>query len=246
MLKFPKITTFLGSVILILPAFFVASGQNAPNGKTRVIPPSAETFRPYDGIISPGTPELNLSQDTLRIYDADGKIWYEVSYDYRHPLFYKNNDRKLKPFVSVNTYPLAMRIRAVSDHWYEIVPNEDTDESKFTLISDPFLKRETWQSVLDDYRYIRFDPKTNPVHDAPDGNVVEAEISNREQFVIRAVEGDWVQIRRYAREMVGWIRWRDEKGKFILGNEVNDWKLPDPSIKPQEKSLSKSIDPTEQ
>jgi hypothetical protein len=226
------------SAILSIPS---AYGQSNGVGVKKEVPPaSKETFEPYDGLVSKNR-ERTMIDDTFKIYDGNGFIWYEFSYDTAHPFFYENRlNKALKAVTPYEDY-FTLRIKAISEHWYEVVVDEDACKTMYTLISDSFLSRRTWFDLLSESHWVVFDRQKNPAYASPEGKAADFDVAGGERVLFTVMRGDWMEVKKTGVNSYGWIKWRDDTGKLLLGIEANGWKVPESSgTKPENGSGDKT------
>ena len=220
-------------ILTFLFTFALAVFAQGLNNKKSILPPSEEVFRLTDGLITLVIGKnINKFSDTVRIYNDDGSLWYEFSYLESHPLYYKNNSNKeFKPFGGID-YGITLKLKGVSENWYEVVVNEDTQETKYTSIRDPFLRRERWQKYIQISPYVLFNKAENPLREIPDGQIKTLEISDSDRFVVKWIEGDWLKVLRKPSQGndLGWVRWKNGND-ILIGFELNDWIVPSKTVK---------------
>jgi hypothetical protein len=138
-----------------------------PSTHKKAVGPSEEIFEPADALIGDslitGTKISRSPTETIKIYNADGSIWYEFSYNEKSQLYYFNHQNSdLKPYYSMRTRPDLFRIKAVSANWYEVVVNEETQMTKYLSGNDPVLGLDSFENYILQSVHITFDKEKNP------------------------------------------------------------------------------------
>lgn len=164
--------------------------------------------------------------DFVRFYNQDQTLWYEFTY------FYDDSDGKFeydnddfKPFAFHQDYfLLVLKCTEANDKLYEVIVNEETGLRKYVKANDPVFKFETWPELVLSTFAVNFEKKTNPVLEAPAGQM-RKDIFPRE-ITLRPVEirGDWLKIEWQTepgqrtgnnKSATGWVRW-NEDGKLLI------------------------------
>jgi hypothetical protein len=195
---------------------------------TNEIPqPSKEDFTDDDGIVDKSTRagiKMYYEQtfnEIARLYNSDGSVCWEFSFNIKSPLFYEKN---MKPEVIFFAYKTAFtplfRVKASSKNWYEVVVDDVAGESgttKFVSKNDEalgyisfvnFMKRNSF--------YLQFDKEKYPPRETPDGEIIKSEeFDPRDSFFLLDGNGDWMKISGSFSQRIGWIRWR-EKRKILI------------------------------
>lgn len=164
--------------------------------------------------------------DTIRIYNKGGSLWYEFSY-YDESAFddLESINTDFKPFAFHPDYLLlAMRVVGEDSALYEVVVNEESDLRKFVRKNDENLKYEDFGALILTVYAIDFDTGTNTPRNTPGGEAVTADYTDVKRFKPEEVDGDWLRISwsKPAAEKgdaaadpgTGWIRWR--RGSKLL------------------------------
>lgn len=159
--------------------------------------------------------------DTIRIYNADGSLWYQFSFlyddsdgewDFPNPDF--------RPLAFHPDYALlALVVVARSDSTFEVVVDEETGSTKWVASGNQVVV-ESWEDLLLSVFSIEADAATNPVRVRPD-------LAAREVRVPESVDGlhpieivgDWVRVELIDLDKTewdqGWLRWR-ERGHLLV------------------------------
>ena len=185
--------------IILFLANVIGFGQNQT-----IPPPSKETFTPSFGRIDDKSKLGERAEtDTVKIFNADGSIWYEFSYYKNSPLYHgKNLKPELNPMgrLKVRNLPgfdLMLTLKAESENWYEIIVDEETQSVKYISKSEKTLGKEDWESYMPRW-FLTFDKKQNPLRDAPDGKVSAVQMPEKQKFFMigysSEIKGDWVFI----------------------------------------------------
>ncbi len=169
------------------------------------------------------------SLTTLSVSDLDGKLWLPLSLDPKSPAYFGKSE-KIVPFAAPGMRPvppqmIVLRIAQESEHWYEVIINEDTGERGYVLKSDPEWLRSTFQYWLWGHQVLRRKAAVFQIYDAPNGKICE-ELENEAVDFIRLDHpgGEWALVRWQSSSTPseGWVRWRD--GRRFLVDCVLDYK----------------------
>lgn len=170
--------------------------------------------------------------DTVKIYNADGSIWYEFSY-YDDAAFdqLESINTEFRPFAFHPDYLiLGLRVTGEDDKRYEVVVNEEDGLKKFVRKDDKVLEYEPFEKHILSTYAIDFDSDKNPVLDEPEGKKVTEDYSKVAIFKAVQVSGDWVELKwsepttkadantnetQDEREKTGWVRWRKDGTMLI-------------------------------
>jgi hypothetical protein len=164
--------------------------------------------------------------DFVRIYNADGSLWYKYTY------YYDDSDGKFdyehddfSPFAFHPDYfLLALKCTGEDKNRYEVIVNEETGLKKFVNKSDAAFKFETWEQHLQQVFSVDFDRDKNPLRDAPAGKIITDALPAEVKFHLIGVRGDWLELRwniesntNNTREKTetGWIKWKDDEMLLI-------------------------------
>ena len=159
------------------------------------------------------------ARDSIRLYNADGTLWYLFSY------FYDDKDGQwdfpndaFKPLAfHPDFFVLGLAVTRRDRRGYEVVVNHETGLTK-RLPAAPFLKLQTWRQYLLSVFALDFDPEQNALRVAPDDRARTLAYPGK-SFVYQPVEvkGEWVRV-AYSKDPAdvselrkapsGWIRWR--------------------------------------
>ncbi|HUF04136.1 MAG TPA: hypothetical protein VMM38_08165 [Aridibacter sp.] len=164
-------------------------------------------------------------EDTVKIYDKGGPVWYEFSY-YDESAFddLESINTDFKPFAFHPDYLLlAMRVVGEDSALYEVVVNEEADLRKFVRKDDENLAFEPFEKHIISVYAVDFDAGTNPLRAEPGGEPLRGDFSMVPIFKPSRTEGDWLEVTfrdpAPGRESNsngiggapanGWIRWRE-------------------------------------
>ena len=224
----------LSSLISILVLLLLASVNVwAQNQQGKIPAPSDEEFQAADGIIVqltqlPKYYELS-GLDIIRIYNADKTIWYEFSFAENSPVhFLKNKKPEFQPFIPFKRYGLKIRLKTESKNWYEVVVNEETQETKYTWKGDPVLGYRSFEHYIMMSSWISFNTEKNPLRETIEGKTVNVDYPmDQESYKVRQFEGDWMLVEAVRTPNAkGWIRWRKER-KILIGYTLNNGIVPE-------------------
>jgi hypothetical protein len=210
--------------IIISGLFFSAVSTHAQTTPDSPTPPKQEEiFKPAYGLVtsSPSATKRTIydisENETMKIYNADGSMWYEFSFYEKSPLYYKKNSKSdFKPFAPQAYGHLYLRLQAISSKRYEVVVNEETQETKYMLIKDPILGRESIEQIILRGGRVTFDKESNPLRESPDGQIKQnIEVTDEIRFIPNQIDGDWLEVRIPRSAERGWIRWRKDNDILI-------------------------------
>lgn len=229
--KTSRAQRFRSIFIIISGLFFLAVNTHAQTTPDNITPPKQEEiFKPAYGLVtsSPSATKRTIydlsENETIKIYNADGSMWYEFSFFEKSPLYYKKNSKSdFKPFVPLKDFVFYLRLRAISNKRYEVVVNEETQETKYMLINDPILGRESFEQIILRGGRVTFDEESNPLRESPDGQIKQnIEVSDEIRFIPNQIDGDWLEVRIPRSTERGWIRWR-KGNEILIGYSLNRW-----------------------
>ncbi len=225
-----KVRTFLFTIYmccgLMLNSFVSTQAQ-----QTEIPSPADEEFMIADGVVTEDwlsgiTYADTVKFNVIRIYNADKTIWYEFSFEEKSPVYlFKIEEKELKPFEPFMLGRFYVRVVAESKNWYEVVINEETKETKYTLKSDRSLGYTTFKYYFEKSGgLIVFDKEKNPLRETPDGKPIENQDSSG-AFYFKKIEGEWMFVESGVSKSKGWIRWRKD-GRILVGYTLNKRKVP--------------------
>jgi hypothetical protein len=164
--------------------------------------------------------------DFVRFYNQDETLWYEFTY------FYDDSDGKFeyandnfKPFAFHQDYfLLVLKCTDANDRFFEVIVNEETGLKKYVRANDPVFKFETWPELVLSTFAVNFEKKSNPVLEAPAGQMREGFFPK--DITLRPIEiqGDWLKIEwqtegrqksRNNKSASGWVRWKEDGNLLI-------------------------------
>jgi hypothetical protein len=189
--------------------------------------PSKEEFKEDDGIVDMSTRTATKMyyevtfNEIARLYNSDGSVWWEFSYNKESPLFY---EKIMKPEVIFFDYKSVLtpkfRVKTSSKNWYEVVIDDAKGESgttKFVSKTDEALGYITFVNFLKRNSFdVELDKEKNPPRETPGGEVIkDDEFDPRDGFFILEGDGDWLKISGSFSRRIGRIRWR-EKRKVLI------------------------------
>jgi len=217
-------------------------GQTDPDAKTEKIgPPSQEKFIEVDAVAAPWrssgclvvvpksrepdcylvTEPLFKQANIVNIYNEDGSLWYslDLEIDYSLPMIKAKN----KDFIPLATsWPRALlRMVAESDHWYKVEVNDKTQAIKYAMKDAQEWSKTPWRRWI--YESGPLFLREQKILDKPDGSPIETnETMQIDKVNILQVEGDWVQVREFAKNdgFTGWVRWRNGR-KILVGCKLS-------------------------
>ena len=193
------------------------------------LPPNKSVFTKEDAIIvfQEDDEVLKRENGMVRIYDESGVVWNVISYfdDSRDSMSQPGD--KFRPFsFRAGDFVLKMRCTGKSDHWYEVIVDEEVSPKvkKYVRVDDPLFEVRTWEKYILGFGWVVFDHEKNPILQSPDGKKKDIRLSKDMRFVPVEMQGDWLKIRQEEADSKqinkansnnsGWIRWRE--GEKVL------------------------------
>ncbi len=195
--------------------------------------PSQEKFKDDDGLVERATNAgtkrpIDVTGDEIaRLYNYDGSLWYEFSYNKRNVWVGEPND-ELKPFVNdkVGGGFLIFRIKASSKHWYEVTVNEETGLTKYIYKFDEALGRGTFEQSIKQSISVKTDKEKNPLRESLNGEVIkDFQPDEFDKYVVQKIDRDWIQVKLSVSKVIGWVRWREDR-KILIGFNLNSHEVP--------------------
>ncbi len=170
---------------------------------------------------------------SIPLYDKEGNIWHEFVFneDVLELQKDKKPDERFKPYYPYKSFEYSnpvVRIKGISDYYYEILINEKTEEPKYIKKSNSFVHYAWFDAYITFSDKISFNSKTNPIRETPNGRILEVVLSDDDQFrpKVWKMKGDWIEIvsvesKKYEdSEIKGWIRWKQGR-KILVGYMLN-------------------------
>jgi len=164
--------------------------------------------------------------DFVKFYNQDETLWYEFTF------FYDDSDGKFeyarddfRPFAFHQDYfLLVLKCTEINDKFFEVVVNEETGLRKYVRANDPVFKFESWQELVLRSFAVDFEKKTNPILEAPAGELRGGFFPK--DITLRPIEirGDWLRIEwqtdpgprsRSTKNATGWVRWKEDGNLLI-------------------------------
>lgn len=228
------------AVVVIVLAGQTFSAQT-PEAKPPQPLPTSEQYKPSTDILVPwryggcggllyyrceiGMPQAIFEgSHVLALYNRDGSIWRVYDTSRKAPNFYAKAG-ELVPIanISVDSGPV-LRIKGESEHWYQVIVNEDTGTVAYAL-KVPFdpenvgmWAKTTFEYWLRGRRYIKRQPELSPLLDAPSGKPIatdEERFWQVEFIKLDRPDGEWAYVRAND-EVAGWIRLREGRKFFVV------------------------------
>lgn len=155
--------------------------------------------------------------DFVRLYNADGSLWYEFTYYYDDSdgkFEYANKD--FEPFAFHQDYfVLALKCVGADAERYEVVVDEEIGLKKFVKKDDPNFKLETWEEHILKVFAIDFNKQSNPLREKPNGKIKLIDVLEDATFKPVEMKGDWLKVRWNGSEdnankaQFGWVKWKE-------------------------------------
>lgn len=161
--------------------------------------------------------ENYTKNDTVKIYNVDGSLWYKFTY-------YNQKDMELsnKEFIPFAFHPdyflLVLKVTDTIGDNYQVVVNEHNGLKKYVKKNDSTLRFLTWtEHILNNVFAVTFDPNVNPIREMPNNNAREVTFDDTEIYQPYKIQEDWLQIRwgDTSRWNYGWIRWKENEKLLI-------------------------------
>lgn len=154
--------------------------------------------------------------DFVRMYNADGSLWYEFTYYYDDAdgnFEYANEE--FAPFsFHPDNFVLALKCVGEDANNYEVIVNEQKGLTKFVKKDDPTLQLETWENHIVKRFAVDFIKEVNPLRETPEGVTKITNLPSGTTFHPVEIEGDWLKVRwgdspADKNVNIGWVRWKE-------------------------------------
>lgn len=164
--------------------------------------------------------ERLTENDTIKIFNKDGSLWYKFSY------FYDDSNGKYdfynEDFNPLSFHPdyflLALKVTSELNDYYEVVVNENTWIKKYIKKNNPLLKFQTWEEhILSSVFAVGFDENKNPLRSYPSLSADTLYYDKDEFYYPNQIKGEWLQV-KWGSEgnwNYGWIKWKDKDRLLI-------------------------------
>jgi hypothetical protein len=197
--------------------------EKAVPDETPMISESSPSPGPVTTSIKDSTGLIVLSDkyskdDTIRIYNADGSLWYEFSFYYENQGGKFNERSDFAPFAFHPDYfTLALRCVGEEKNRYEVVVNDESGLRKFVKKGDKVLRFQTWEYHVTEAFAVQFENKTNPIRVTPDGNQQDLNLPEDVTFHPVKINGEWLQVRWESEGSAksGWIKWKGNEQLLV-------------------------------
>ncbi|TWF45395.1 hypothetical protein FHW36_1011325 [Chitinophaga polysaccharea] len=161
---------------------------------------------------------ITLKPDTIRTFrllNEDGSVWKQIVFNDGF------SDSLLLPYASKpENWLLVFRCIQKEHDRYKVIVNEETSNIKYISSNDSNFVAQSWEENMLQSTFIGFDVKTNPLKESPQASAANVPYApdEEEDVFFRAVkiEGDWVQVKSNDDQVIGWIRWKNEKGEMLV------------------------------
>ena len=210
------------TVITILFVVVIHTPCQNPVLQRDVLTASQEKFFVADGLITVSAPRgKSVYIDTIRPYNADGSLWYEFSLDSNNPLYFGLHPKSdFKPFSPLDYFWIALRLKAISRNWYEVLIDDKSQDTRFMKAGDILLRRETFERYVLMSSFIKFNQESNPLRESPAGQIWSERILAKELFGPVRIDGEWLLVEllsgsRNVPRSFGWIRWKEDREILI-------------------------------
>lgn len=170
------------------------------------------------------------SKDVVQIYNQNGSLWYEFSFDDDSDRKFDGSNQDFQPFAFHQDYfLLALKCVGVDANRYEVVVNESTGLRKYVRKNDQTFLFQTWEDHILHLTFVGFDQATNPLMNAPTlrGRRVRPPKDITDVFFQPVeIKGNWVKVSWDLSESgrtkvtapkirYGWIRWKENNTIII-------------------------------
>lgn len=158
-------------------------------------------------------------EDTIRIFNKDGSLWYKFSFFYDdsdNKFDYPNNDFKPLAFHPDN-FLLMLKVTDRSIDRYEVIVNEKSHLKKYIKKDQDFLLFQSWKEHILSLSSVDFNETTNPILEKPFKNAGRIYYDNDELYRPNQIKGEWLQLKWGSERdwKYGWIRWKDNEKLLI-------------------------------
>ena len=158
-------------------------------------------------------------QDTVKIYNEDGSLWYKFSY------FYDDSDGEFdyynKNFSPLAFHPdyflLALKVTRIEKNRYEVLVNENTELYKYIKKEDSFLKYESWKDHVLNVYAVDFEAEKNPLRKEPNIQATQIPYISDNFYQPKRIDGNWLQViwKEKQDTSSGWIKWKENRQLLI-------------------------------
>lgn len=141
---------------------------------------------------------------------------------------FKEQKEWLKPEVLwLDYFAFTFRCKTKTDNWYKVIVNNENGEC-YWLRKSEFTKFTIWDDYLKNmFGVARLSSHPQKIRTAPNENSKEIEYQGTDCFIVKAMNGDWIEISTsdYCNENFngikttiksGWVKWR--KGNDLIIN----------------------------
>ena len=159
--------------------------------------------------------------DFVRIYNADGTLWYEFTF------YYDDSDGKFEfqnsEFLPFSFHPdhfsLALKCVAEQKDLYEVIVNEETGLRKFVKKEDKTLRFEKWPDHVRKVFSIVPREGSNVIRDSPNGKASSFPPPDAPLHPTE-IAGNWIRVTwkdsaKGNQDRSGWLLWRDKNNLLI-------------------------------
>ena len=158
-------------------------------------------------------------QDTVKIYNEDGSLWYKFTY------FYDDSDGEFeyynKNFNPLAFHPdyflLALKVSQIEKNRYKVIVNENTELNKYIKKGESFLKFENWRKHVLDVYAVEFEAKENPLRKEPNEQANRIRYNSDNLYQPKKIKGNWLQVvwKEKQDKYSGWIKWKEDQELLI-------------------------------
>ena len=147
------------------------------------------------GVITLNDKQESDSKDIVQIYNQDGGLWYEFSFDDDSDRKFDGSNLDFRPFAFHQDYYLiVLKCVGADASRYEVIVNESTGLRKYVRKNDRTFMFQTWEDHILHLTFVGFDQATNPLMNAPTlrGRRVRAPKDITDVFFQPVkIEGNW-------------------------------------------------------
>ena len=160
--------------------------------------------------------------DTIKLYNADGSLWYRFTYYYDDSdgkFDYPNDDFRPLGF-GPDDFLLALEVVTERPDGYEVVVNRATGLRK-RITKARVFRFLTWEQYALDAFAVDLSPRTTPLRREPRASSDSVRYRPHTRYIPLRIEGTWLQVRPEGSSGSddAWIRWHD--GAHLLVHFLN-------------------------
>jgi hypothetical protein len=146
---------------------------------------------------------LDLGEQTKAL----GFLKLKESYqDKLNPLLFKSEDGIL-----------VFDCISENNDFYAVIVSKGNNIVKFIKKSDSNFLFQTWQQRILSMFSVDFDNKKNPLRESPSAVSKKLHYSHNDFYHPVKINGNWLKVKSNDTNRTGWIKWRNDQGKVLIG-----------------------------